>query len=249
MPQKINGARASRLRQFVVGAIFLILVALSAPVTHWFRERQLFDTYEHWVPAFAIVVLGGAFLILSARRMRLFEKLSETDELSGLPNRRHFVNHLRAELSRARRYKRCVSLLVLDIDYFKSVNDEYGHLFGDLVVREFGAVLRRSLREHDFIARYGGDEYIIVCPEVGAEDALLVADRIRGKVADHTFTSGRVSCRVTLSAGIAVSRGEDAESYQSLLDRADRALYQAKEQGRNRAVLAEPFRAERIPAR
>ncbi len=249
MPEETDGTGALRFRRLLVWVIIFVLIALSAPITHWIRTRQLFDTYEHWVPAFAIVVLGGAFLILSARQMRLFETLSVTDELSGLPNRRHFIHHLRAELSRARRYGRRVSLLILDIDYFKMINDEHGHLFGDFVIREFGGIVRRSLREHDFVARYGGDEYIVVCPEIGAENVLLVAERMRNKVADHAFTSGRISCRVTLSVGIAVSEGKDGESYQSVLERADQALYQAKEGGRNRVVGAQSFRTAKTPAK
>ena len=233
----------------LVSTIFFLLVALSAPLAHWARTKELFDTYEHWVPAILALVFGLISLRFYARRFSIFQNLSTTDELTGLPNRRHFINNLKVELSRARRYKRTVCLIILDIDYFKKVNDERGHLFGDFLVREFGWILRRTLREHDFVARYGGDEYVVVCPEIGLSDTVLVAERIRQRVAEHIFTSGRVSCQVTLSAGVAASEGKESESYQSLIGRADKALYRAKELGRDRTEVAPGFVATESPAK
>jgi len=182
----------------------------------------------------------------------LFEDLQRsavTDHLTGASNRSYLDSRLESEIRRARRYGEHLSLLLLDLDDFKSVNDTRGHPVGDRVLREVGRLILKTVRDVDIAARYGGEEFAVVLPETPKRGALVVAERVRAEVEKCFKKRGDFerAIRLTLCGGLA-SYPEDAEEPASLIAKADRALYKAKGSGKNRIVVyfEEKRRAERI---
>ena len=169
------------------------------------------------------------------RLLRDMEGLSRTDALTGVWNRRAFEETMQRELLRASRHGLPLSLVMLDIDHFKRINDTYGHRVGDDVLKWFGLHVSRMLREGDTIHRFGGEEFAIVLPHTDAQGALLAAQRELEYLAASSFQD---SLTVTASAGVACGRGEELEE-MDLIAIADAALYRAKRAGRNRAVAAD----------
>jgi two-component system cell cycle response regulator len=168
---------------------------------------------------------------------RLFERirnLSIRDGLTDLYNHKHTMELLANEFSRAGRYEEGLSLIMLDIDHFKKVNDEHGHQAGDSVLRDVARLLRDTLRAVDAVGRYGGEEFTALLPHTGHEDALRTGERVRDAVADHAFRVGHRELRVTVSVGVASYPAEGIDSPGDLVREADRALYRAKQAGRNR---------------
>jgi diguanylate cyclase (GGDEF)-like protein/PAS domain S-box-containing protein len=159
-----------------------------------------------------------------------------TDELTGLRNRRYIVERLEEEFQRSKRTGRPLSLIMLDIDHFKTINDAHGHLFGDVVLRVVSVRMKEALRKHDLIGRVGGEEFLVVCPESYLEDTVVVAERIRKIIHGQTIGDGVREVTVALSAGVTMQRDDDTSS-DRLFSRADTALYKAKGQGRNRVVV------------
>jgi diguanylate cyclase (GGDEF)-like protein len=164
-------------------------------------------------------------------------ELANTDELTLLPNRRRFQHHLARELSRSQRFKHSFSVLMIDVDHFKRINDEYGHPMGDLVLQQLATILDQNVRAADLAARYGGEEYAAVLAETPKFGALALAKQLRRLVAEHSFGIGDEAGpnRVTISIGIATFP-EDADDADELILIADQRLYQAKETGRDRVV-------------
>ena len=164
-------------------------------------------------------------------------EISITDSLTALYNRKHLMETLDKEVARSERHKHTFALLVIDIDHFKEYNDTYGHLAGDEVLRRLAAVFKKSIRSCDYAARNGGEEFIVLLPEISAEDGVQAAERIRNQVAEKKFGSNKKPIVVTVSVGVAAypKHGKDPES---VIKKADGALYKAKEHGRNRVVLA-----------
>ncbi len=160
-----------------------------------------------------------------------------TDHLSGLFNREHFDISLKREINRCRRYGQSASLLMMDLDDFKAVNDTRGHPAGDDVLKEVGRLLSQTVRDIDVAARYGGEEFGVILPETQRMSAFVVAERIRLDV-ERTFKRRNSSrdLHVTMSCGVA-SFPDDADSHESLLTRADEALYRAKREGKNRVAV------------
>lgn len=165
-------------------------------------------------------------------------RLSVTDPLTGAGNFRHLSTTLARETERAQRFKRPLSVLMLDLDHFKSVNDTLGHSFGDAVLREFARRLQTCVREVDTVARYGGEEFTVILPETDAEGAARVAARIVEVVREEPFIVGRSSRRVTVSVGVASFPGHGRTGAE-VMRSADAALYAAKNAGRDRWHLAE----------
>lgn len=175
----------------------------------------------------ALAVPVGAAIARSVRVAEA-ERLSQTDDLTKLHNARFLRQYLIGEIKRARRYGSPVAALFLDLDDFKRVNDEHGHLVGSHVLMEMAAVILASVRDTDVVARYGGDEFVIILPETAAEQATRVAERVRARIAGHVFTGGRgLRLRLTASFGVA-SFPQHAQSPQQLLACADAAMYEAK---------------------
>ena len=163
------------------------------------------------------------------------EKLAVTDPLTQVPNRRKFFENAQNEWDRAKRYGHPLSLLMMDLDFFKKINDKFGHHAGDIVLKEVARVFLHSCRSSDFVGRLGGEEFAMMLFEIDAGKAMKVADRIRERIAALDFKSVDPGLRVTVSIGVAQMSCE-AESMEACLKRADDALYQAKEEGRNRAM-------------
>lgn len=163
------------------------------------------------------------------------ELLATTDSLTTLANRKQIMTVLGQQMEQFRRYGTGFSMLMLDIDHFKAINDKYGHLVGDAVLVELAQILRQTLRTLDCAGRYGGEEFLIVLGQTGLPQAIQTAERIRLAVDDHPFTHGEVTLHVTVSIGAAEMGARD-QSMNDLIGRADQALYDAKKSGRNRIV-------------
>jgi diguanylate cyclase (GGDEF)-like protein len=184
-------------------------------------------------------------LEIACRILAVYERLAEqniklaelaaTDELTKTKNRRRFREDLDLLFSQACRYNSPLSLIMLDIDHFKQYNDTFGHPAGDEVLRLVGATLREHLRTHDVVARFGGEEFIILLPATGSDEALHVAERLRESLAECDWPHGKV----TASLGVSMLNSTTPTA-ADLVDQADRALYQSKEQGRNRVTLFQP---------
>ncbi len=164
-------------------------------------------------------------------------EMAITDALTSLFNRRYLESHLATLVDQAATRGKPLAVLVLDIDYFKSINDTYGHDAGDDVLRDFALRIKRSIRGIDLACRSGGEEFVIVMPETDMAVAAMVAERLRRRIAAEPFAieHGARSIPVTISIGIAALRGRE-DTAASILKRADQALYRAKRDGRNRVV-------------
>ena len=180
---------------------------------------------------------------LAIRNAQLFERmreLSTRDELTGLANRRLFRTLLDSEIDRARRFQLAFSLLVVDIDHFKYLNDRHGHPAGDSALREVAKLLMSHVRKVDSVARVGGEEFMVLLPRADADDANLVAEKLRIALMEHKFPGGEDQpggC-LTVSIGVAELSSTDDEHGEAIVARADQALYAAKHAGRNRVFVA-----------
>jgi diguanylate cyclase (GGDEF)-like protein len=169
-----------------------------------------------------------AAALANSARIAEAERLSQTDDLTKLHNARFLRQYLIAEIKRARRYNSFVTALFLDLDDFKQINDHHGHLVGSHILMEIAAVILKCVRDTDVVSRYGGDEFVVILPETGLEQAASVAERVRDRIAAHAFTGGRnLRLRLTASFGVA-SFPVHAQSPQQLIACADSAMYQAK---------------------
>src|SRR5690554_623577 len=160
------------------------------------------------------------------------------DGLTGMRNRAYFDQKIRAEFDYAARYNATLSLIIFDIDYFKQVNDTYGHVAGDAVLAHLGACMLEAVREEDFLARYGGEEFAMICRELSAEQGFQAAERLRKIVDEEVFKYGDVEIELTVSAGVASYPELAAKTHREFIAAADEALYRAKSVGRNRTLLA-----------
>lgn len=165
------------------------------------------------------------------------KELSVTDDLTGLYNRRYFNDRIETEVQRSSRYKRSLTILMIDIDYFKNYNDINGHLMGDEILKRVGHILEDNVRKADILARYGGEEFVVILPEIDKAQALQVAEKLRSTIEAKKFPreENQPRGKLTISLGIA-SLYDDSLKTKELVDFADRALYKAKAEGRNRVV-------------
>lgn len=215
-------------------------------VLNFFRPgRDRFSPGEiHFLSTLAV---GLAIALVNAKLYSKTRELSVRDELTQLYNRRHFQEVLPLEIKRAKRFGKPLSLLMIDIDHFKKYNDRWGHLAGDNRLKEFVHLVGSRIREVDFLARFGGEEFVLILPSTGKQDGRLVAEKICALVREHLFTSPEEdpsSRQMTISVGVA-SFPDDAENMEDLVDAADIALYEAKGAGRNKvAVFRLPVKYE-----
>src|SRR5690606_26807878 len=173
---------------------------------------------------------------VEARYHEEIYQLATHDALTDLNNRRHFIELADNEIARAIRHGRPLSLCISDVDLFKPVNDRYGHISGDEVLRQIAGLLRKQARNDDIAARIGGEEFALLVPECDAEAAFVFAERLREVVAATVFSPGGEPQHITVSIGIAaLARGRDTRP--SLMAAADTALYRAKSEGRNRVCI------------
>lgn len=173
-------------------------------------------------------------LAIAARKL---QAAATTDALTGLYNRRYAMERLEQELASAKGEQRALSVIMVDVDHFKSVNDKHGHDVGDVVLREVAAVLRGSVRSTDVVCRLGGEEFVAVCPAAPLNKAVLVAERMRAACAERIIEADGFARSVTISLGVA-TLGPDAATVDELLKRADERVYLAKQAGRDRVVAA-----------
>lgn len=161
--------------------------------------------------------------------------LAITDGLTLIHNKRYLLEFLEREMGRCHRYARPLSLLMFDVDHFKKINDAHGHLAGDFVLRELASVIRPLVRAEQCFARYGGEEFALVTPEVGTDNARILAEKIRKVIQEHSFVFEQKNIPVTVSVGLAEMRGDVTDPPQ-FIKLADERLYAAKRAGRNRVV-------------
>jgi diguanylate cyclase (GGDEF)-like protein len=184
--------------------------------------------------ALMLLALGMGMILLAGDRLRAeFEHIASHDPLTNVLTRRVFMDACAQELARCRRHGRSMALLLMDIDHFKGVNDTHGHQMGDRVLLDFAQRITGLLRRPDLLARFGGEEFVLLLPETTLDEALAVAERILARVAEP----GEGLPPITVSVGVATNRPDEAE-IDTLLARADKALYKAKDEGRNRVEIA-----------
>jgi diguanylate cyclase (GGDEF)-like protein len=171
------------------------------------------------------------------RALKDVQRLAITDPLTGLYNQRHFTTAAEAEVQRACRYGRPLSAVMMDIDHFKRVNDSYGHTIGDRLLQKVAESCRKELRRADLVGRYGGDEFVIVLPEIDLAAAKRVAERLRRTIAQTQVKTAKGPARVTASLGVTTVDCDNIR-LEALLSRADKALYAAKRKGRNQIRTA-----------
>jgi diguanylate cyclase (GGDEF)-like protein len=174
-----------------------------------------------------------------AKEADMLERLACLDGMTGLNNRRHFLALADMEWSRVKRYGRPLAALMMDIDFFKSINDRYGHPAGDDVIKVVADILQKQKRSSDVVGRMGGEEFALLLPEASLESAAAAGERLRRLVADRPIDVGDVELQITMSVGAAACHGETCDIEQ-LLKEADTALYEAKRSGRNRVCSFTP---------
>ncbi len=182
-----------------------------------------------------LVVLMGAHISLAMENHRLYE-LSVLDGLTNIYNRRYLEQRLSKEIAYARRHKKEVTMFLLDLDFFKRLNDTYGHQAGDFVLQKVSDTITSTLREYDVVARYGGEEFAVILPGTSRNAGASIGERLRVKIGSTEFVYKDKRLPVTISVGVA-SFPVDAASPDELIAAADKALYKAKDQGRNQVVL------------
>ena len=204
---------------------------ILAPDFVQFASNLLFAVFA------VLATLGVVWIEIEQLRADL-ARLAMIDPLTAILNRRAFMLEYERELSRCTREKVGLALAIFDIDHFKDVNDNYGHLVGDQVLRRIADTLRASLRGHDVLGRYGGEEFALLMPGADTAAAMAGTERVRLAVGERPIRVGEVSIPVTISAGVAAF-GVNGSDWESLLRSADAALYEAKRGGRNRVVAAQ----------
>lgn len=200
----------------------------------YFESSKVGSFLEADQKILTILANSASLAIENAMLHQKTEALSVLDELTGSYNYRYFTQILLEEIKRAKRYRQSLSLMMVDIDWFKKCNDTYGHLFGNLVLKDVVNIIRRCIRDVDILCRYGGEEFIAILPQTTKKDAYTIAERVRFFVQKHSFQDPglRIKTKLTVSIGVAIFP-EDASDPDKLILQVDSALYQAKGKGKN----------------
>jgi len=199
---------------------------------HFFYEYMLVGTSV--VFAFFGYFLGNDVDKIQSKNRRLLVE-SQTDPLTGLGNHRYLHEAFHHQYQKRKSDSEPISCLMMDLDFFKKVNDTFGHPFGDEVLRVFAHVIKKTIRPGDIAARYGGEEFVCILPNCNKGEAIKVAERVRETMENHTISFKKTPVKITVSVGAATEAGISA-NYHELVRLADKALYQAKESGRNKVV-------------
>lgn len=203
----------------------------------WLSAELLADRTAYlWLIVSSTALMASLGALLGSQEDRL-RQLATFDSLTGLMNRRTFSARLHQELARAQRYDRALSLLIIDLDWLKSINDRHGHSAGDKAIRAVAQSLKSSLRSTDLTARYAGDEFVALLPETRAQDAVHLARRVGGKVSESAL--GPQGAHLSVSIGVADLDTAEAQTAEDLFVAADEALYRAKAAGRNNVAIAQ----------
>jgi len=241
--------RKGRAWRLLFGGVLMILLVLAMRAVAALSGLVDFAQPQnhvaiHWVQVISFIavmataLLGsvGFVLMIKERTDREIMHLAMTDSLTGVPNRRALIEQ--AELVRAQRSGHPMSLLMIDIDHFKRINDTYGHPLGDEVLRQAAALMGQRLRAGDVLGRYGGEEFCVIAPDTDSEGALILAESLREILAATPLQTEAGAIAITISIGFTCSATTGAREMKDLLAEADVALYQAKQAGRNRVVRA-----------
>ncbi len=214
----------------------VILVTANADDVH-VAEGLDMGAFDYIIKPYSLVVLLARVraALREKERQDLLERWATTDPLTGLYNRRHFFELAGRELDRTARTQSPISFVILDIDHFKKVNDEHGHLVGDNALVTLATLLKAELRKVDFCCRYGGEEFVLCLPDTGKQGALEVAERIREALTRIKIPAEEGAIQITISLGIA--ENDNDQKVENILKRADDALYRAKQNGRNQSQL------------
>lgn len=217
-------------------------LSITIPVTQVMAESR---ADKRLIVFSGAVILASLLLVLFLLTWRLTLKLdamqlklrkqATTDELTGLRNRRKILQRLDEEFLRAARNDSPLSLIILDIDHFKQINDRHGHPFGDIVLKQIAVRMSDLLRSYDLVGRIGGEEFLIITPQTDRIEALVIAERIRQTIADESISEEQQLIHLTISAGV-TEMLHDEDTVQTMIKRADTALYKAKSEGRNRVA-------------
>lgn len=230
-------------------ALYIVLVILSGVIDEYIHSigialpdvprglSVLFFTLNITLISSIIFGLFYYFVYSKEKLESILETLASTDPLTGLPNRRSFFSNAQKEFSRARRYKIPFSVMMLDIDFFKLINDTHGHGVGDEALKQFSTLLKECTRDTDVLGRYGGEEFVVMLPETPILNVHTLAERILKQCQSLTIKTSEGSCAFTVSIGLTEVKESD-ENMEEILKRADDALYQAKENGRNQCQEA-----------
>ncbi|XXF81346.1 diguanylate cyclase [Myxococcaceae bacterium GXIMD 01537] len=204
------------------------------------RKKTAFD--QDVLRMIEVIAIQAGQAVLRAQLYEQMERMATTDGLTGLLNHRTFQSRADDLLAQARRYQRKLSIMLTDVDHFKSVNDTYGHPTGDLVLKGVARIAKQMARDTDIVARYGGEEFAIVMPETDAKGAHIIAERIREAIKAEVFQTEMGPLKITMSLGIATFPDSGLEK-QQLIDLADQCLYHAKRNGRNQSVTVAQMQA------
>lgn len=224
----------------IILTAWLLLSLSTAFLLPWELNRQeFFETYfESTLVPYPAVMTGITLFLISSYMLdshKKLENLATYDSMTKLLNRRSVTEQIATHLKRMKRHGGSASFVIADIDKFKLVNDNYGHNVGDEAIVHFAQIIKKSLRDIDLAARYGGEEFLLFLPETTAENAKIVAERIRAELKANPLQSSKGELPFTASFGI--QQAETKETIQANIEKADKALYQAKENGRDRVVL------------
>lgn len=226
-------------KSFDPGSLLMQQLDASREGKSQFFEREvghkILSVRANPIPGGGVITLYTDITERKAFEKRLIE-MATLDELTGLVNRREFFTLGHHEERRATREGHVVSVMMVDADYFKKINDTYGHAIGDEVLRNLADNCRKIFRKTDIVGRYGGEEFAVILPGAEEDMAKIIAERLRRSIEDSRVQTDQGEVSYTVSIGIASARGRDVK-IEELLDRADLALYTAKAQGRNRAIF------------
>lgn len=243
IPALFTGSRSVRGAGFSVLCLWLFYVALSA-TTRFAPIQPISEDALAWVHLFNLTVLFIMSSSLSLYYMstvnkahQVLRRMATTDPLTRLFNRRHMMELAARDISNEGPHSPLVAFLLMDVDYSKQINDRFGHDTGDRVLCEISRIINNTLRENDYVGRWGGEEFLAVLPDSDSQQAVMVAERVRAAVAAHDWTQLGLDTAVTLSLG--VSHYLPGEGFSESVARADAALYVSKANGRNRVESAD----------